>query len=119
MCIRDRQPLVNALKGEILKYSVLHADETPVAMLKPGNKKTHRAYLWAYAPGSFEDLRAVIYDFCETRAGQHARAFLGQWTGSLVCDDYAGYKAGFVSGITAVSYTHLDVYKRHLMMWVW
>jgi hypothetical protein len=79
---------------------VLHADETPVAMLKPGNGKTHRAYLWAYAPGSFEDLRAVIYDFCETRAGEHARAFLGEWKGCLVCDDYAGYKAGFVSGIT-------------------
>ena len=94
------QPLVDALKGEILKHSVLHADETPVAMLKPGTGKTHRAYLWAYAPGSFEDLRAVIYDFCETRAGEHARAFLGEWKGCLVCDDYAGYKAGFVSGIT-------------------
>jgi transposase len=94
------QPLVDALKGEILKHSVLHADETPVAMLKPGTGKTHRAYLWAYAPGAFEDLRAVIYDFCETRAGEHARTFLGQWKGSLVCDDYAGYKAGFLSGIT-------------------
>jgi len=69
-------------------------------MLKPGNKKTHRAYLWAYAPGAFEDLKAVIYDFCESRAGEHARAFLGKWQGSLVCDDYAGYKAGFVAGIT-------------------
>jgi len=94
------QPLVDALKAEILKHSVLHADETPVAMLKPGTGKTHRAYLWAYAPGAFEDLRAVIYDFCETRAGEHARDFLGQWKGSLVCDDYAGYKAGFLSGIT-------------------
>ena len=28
---------------------VLHADETPVAMLAPGKGKTHRAYLWAYA----------------------------------------------------------------------
>jgi len=26
-------------------HSVLHADETPMEMLKPGNKKTHRAYL--------------------------------------------------------------------------
>ena len=94
------QPLVDALKGEVLSHSVLHADETPLAMLKPGNGKTHRAYLWAYAPGAFEDLRAVIYDFCETRAGEHARTFLGKWKGSLVCDDYAGYKAGFVSGIT-------------------
>ena len=41
----------DALKDEILSHAVLHADETPVAMLKPGNKKTHRAYLWAYAPG--------------------------------------------------------------------
>lgn len=94
------QPLVDALKAEVLSHSVLHADETPVAMLKPGNGKTHRAYLWAYAPGAFEDLRAVIYDFCESRAGEHARTFLGKWKGSLVCDDYAGYKAGFVSGIT-------------------
>ncbi len=100
MCGVQLQPLVNALKAEILSHSVLHADETPVEMLKPGNKKTHRAYLWAYAPGAFEDLKAVIYDFCESRAGEHARAFLEGWQGSLVCDDYAGYKAGFVAGIT-------------------
>jgi transposase len=100
ICGVQLQPLVEMLKHEILSHAVLHADETPVQMLKPGNKKTHRAYLWAYAPGAFEDLKAVVYDFCESRAGEHARAFLGEWRGSLVCDDYAGYKAGFVSGIT-------------------
>jgi Transposase IS66 family len=31
--------------------AVLHADETPVQMLKPGTGKTHRAYLWASSPG--------------------------------------------------------------------
>jgi transposase len=102
ICGVQLQPLVDALKGEILRHAVLHADETPVQMLKPGNKKTHRAYLWAYAPGAFENLKAVVYDFCESRAGEHARAFLSEWRGSLVCDDYAGYKAGFVSGITEV-----------------
>ena len=102
VCGVQLQPLVDALKNEMLKHAVLHADETPVQMLKPGNKKTHRAYLWAYAPGAFESLKAVVYDFCESRAGEHARAFLGEWRGSLVCDDYAGYKAGFVSGITEV-----------------
>ena len=102
ICGVQLQPLVDALKTEILRHSVLHADETPVEMLKPGNKKTHRAYLWAYAPGAFEGLKAVVYDFCETRAGEHARTFLGEWRGSLVCDDYAGYKAGFVAGITEV-----------------
>jgi len=99
-CGVQLQPLVDALKEEILRHSVLHADETPVQMLKPGHGKTHRAYLWAYAPGAFEDLKAVVYDFCDTRAGEHARAFLGEWKGSLVCDDFAGYKAGFAQGVT-------------------
>ena len=98
-CGVQLQPLVDALKDEMLQHSVLHADETPVQMLKPGNGKTHRAYLWAYAPGAFEDLKAVVYDFCETRAGENARAFLGGWRGSLVCDDFAGYKAGFAHGV--------------------
>lgn len=99
-CGVQLQPLVDALKDDVLRRSVLHADETPVQMLKPGNGKTHRAYLWAYAPGAFEDLKAVVYDFCETRAGENARAFLGEWKGSLVCDDFAGYKAGFAHGVT-------------------
>ena len=72
---------------------MLHADETPVAMLKPGNGKTHRAYLWAYSPGAFEDIKAVVYDFTETRSGKNAEEFLGDWRGKLVCDDYSGYKA--------------------------
>jgi len=96
------QPLVDALKAQILQQRVLHADETPVAMLKPGEGKTHRAYLWAYAPGAFEDIKAVVYDFCESRAGEHARKFLGNWRGSLICDDFSGYKALIASGVTEV-----------------
>ena len=90
------QPLVDALKAEILGHRVLHADETPVAMLKPANLrdgKTHRAYLWAYATGAFENTKLVVYDFCESRSGEHARRFLGDWRGSLTCDDFSGYVA--------------------------
>lgn len=94
------QPLVEALKAELLTHRVLHADETPVAMLKPGSGKTHRAYLWAYAPGTFESIKAVVYDFCESRSGEHARQFLGDWHGSLVCDDFSGYKALMTAGVT-------------------
>lgn len=96
------QPLVDALRQVMLGHRVIHADETPVQMLKPGSKKTHRAYLWAYAPGAFENLRAVVYDFNEGRAGQYAREFLGDWQGSLVCDDYSGYKACFTQGMTEI-----------------
>lgn len=91
------QPLVDALKDEILGHRVLHADETPVAMLKPGEGKTDRAYLWAYAPGAFESTKAVVHDFSESRSGEHARRFLGHgtdtaWKGSLTSDDFSGYK---------------------------
>jgi len=99
VCGPRLQPLVDALKAHVLGRGVVHADETPVAMLSPGSGKTHRAYLWAYASGAFEPLRAVVYDFTESRAGEHARAFLGDWQGSLVCDDFAGYKALFARGV--------------------
>jgi len=91
-CGVELQPLVDALKREILSRGVVHADETPVQMLKPGKGKTHRAYLWAYAAGAHEDIKAVVYDFCESRAGANAKAFLDEWRGSLVVDDFSGYK---------------------------
>jgi hypothetical protein len=94
------QPLVDGQKEEMLTYPVLHADETPVAMLDPGAGKTHRAYLWSYSIGAFEPVKAVIYDFADSRAGKHAREFLGDWRGTLVCDDYAGYKALIADGVT-------------------
>lgn len=87
------QPLVDALRETVLAQGVIHADETPVQMLAPGEKKTHRAYVWAYCTTPFSALKAVVYDFSPSRAGEHARNFLGQWNGKLVCDDFAGYVA--------------------------
>lgn len=99
-CGVQLQPLVDRLQELVLEQDIIHGDETPVSMLAPGQKKTHRAYVWAYATRKDADLKAVIYDFSESRAGKHAREFLGDWSGKLVCDDYAGYKASFESGVT-------------------
>jgi len=96
------QPLVDALREVVLAQRVVHADETPVQMLAPGEKKTHRAYVWAYCTTPFSALKAVVYDFSPSRAGEHARNFLGTWNGKLVCDDFAGYKASFELGITEI-----------------
>lgn len=102
-CGVQLQPLVGALRTMLLARGVLHADETPVAMLAPGNGKTARAYLWSYSTTPYDPLRAVVYDFAEGRAGHHAATFLKGWTGKLVCDDYAGYKALFAqAGVTEV-----------------
>src|SRR5271165_190118 len=96
------QPLVEAMRVMLLTRPVLHADETPVPMLKPGLGKTHRAYLWSYSTSEYDELQAVVYDFADSRAGVHAREFLGTWTGKLVCDDYSGYKALFERGVIEI-----------------
>jgi transposase len=96
------QPLVDALKAALLERSVLHADETPVAMLAPGKGKTHRAYIWSYSSTAFDSLRAVVYDFADSRAAAHPKGFLEGWRGKLVCDDYSGYKGLFTEGVTEV-----------------
>lgn len=96
------QPLVDALREAVLSQGVIHADETPVNMLAPGERKTHRTYVWAYSTTPFSTPNAVVYDFSPSRAGEHARNFLGDWNGKLVCDDFAGYKAGFEQGITVI-----------------
>ena len=109
-CGVQLQPLVDALTAELLKQDVLHADETPVAMLKPGNGKTHRAYLWSYCTTSFNPMKAVVFDFADSRGGHHVRQFLGLpgsaeapgWKGRLVTDDFSGYKACYEMGVTEV-----------------
>jgi transposase len=94
-------PLYDAHRRFVLGAAVLHADETPVALLDPGRGKTRRAYVWAYARSTLDGRPpGVIYDFCTGRGAQHPLAFLGgkaapysepAWRGTLVCDQYAGY----------------------------
>jgi transposase len=102
VCGVQLAPLAQAMKAALLTRSVLHADETPVPMLKPGLGKTHRAYLWSYGTTQFDALPLVVYDFTESRAGHHARAFLGSWSGKLVCDDFSGYKALFERSVVEI-----------------
>lgn len=96
------QPLVDALRDVVIGQHVVHADETPVQMLAPGSKKTHRSYVWAYVTSQFCETAAVVYDFSPSRAGEHARNFLHGWKGKLVCDDFGGYKASFELGVSEI-----------------
>ncbi|SUD58045.1 protein TnpC1 [Ectopseudomonas oleovorans] len=53
-------------------------------------------------PAQFCKTAAVVYDFSPSRAGEHARNFLQDWRGKLVCDDFGGYKASFELGVTEI-----------------
>jgi len=99
-CGVELEPLADALKQVVLQQQIIHADETPVTIMQIGDdeKKPKKGYVWAYATTQYNPVQAVIYDFQDSRSGQHAEAFLKGWQGHLVCDDYSGYKARFRSG---------------------
>ena len=94
-------PLVEALKQYTLGHSVVHADETPVSLLAPGKGKTKKAYVWVYRTTNFVAQRAVFYDFCKDRSGEHPRRVLAQFGATMVSDDYAGYHALHRRGVRA------------------
>ncbi|MDZ4811927.1 MAG: IS66 family transposase [Pseudomonadota bacterium] len=89
------QLLVDALRAELNRSGVLHADETPVQMLAPGNGKTKTAFLFAYRRGEMGEKPIIVFDFATNRSGANARRFLEHYGGALVVDDYAGYKRLF------------------------
>ncbi|RSZ55062.1 IS66 family transposase, partial [Massilia atriviolacea] len=45
----------------------------------------------------------VVFDYQASRAGAHARAFLQDWRGHLMVDDYVGYKALLTAGPTELA----------------
>ena len=95
------QPLSDRLAELLLERDVLHADETPVQQLDPGNGKTKRAYLWAYRSNVLETgPPIVVFDYQTSRSGAHARTFLADWKGALMVDDFSGYKQLFTQGVT-------------------
>ncbi|WP_291015357.1 IS66 family transposase [Hydrogenophaga sp.] len=108
-CGAQLQPLVQALADELRRHVVLHADETPVAMLKPAHLrdgKTHRAYVWSYCTTSANPTKAVVFEFCESRSGENVREFLRldtpqAWQGTLVTDGFSGYHATTTLGVTS------------------
>ena len=95
------QPLAERLAQLLKERPVLHADETPVQQLDPGKGKTRRSYLWVYRSNDLDPgPPIVLFDYQSSRSGVHARTFLAGWQGTLMVDDYAGYKALFAQGIT-------------------
>jgi transposase len=89
-------PLTERLAWHLLQRDSLHADETPVPQLDPGMGKTKKAYLWAYRSNDLQPgPKLLVFDYQAGRSGRHAHAFLQDWQGHLLVDDYGGYKALF------------------------
>jgi len=81
-------PLADRLTWHLLQRDSLHADETPVPQLDPGNGKTKKAYLWAYRSNDLQPgPKIIVFDYQAGRSGRHAQQFLQDWHGHLMVDD--------------------------------
>src|SRR6202522_1303774 len=95
-------PLVEALRRHVLSATKLHADDTPVPVLAPGNGRTKTGRLWTYvrddrAAGDATPA-AVWFAYSPDRKGEHPQAHLGNFTGTLQADGYAGFDAVYETG---------------------
>jgi transposase len=89
------RPLAEKIEEHVLAGTVIHADDTPVKVLAPGNDKTKTGRFWAYLrderPHGGSAPPAVVYHYTPDRKGEHCRAHLASFTGHLHADGYAGF----------------------------
>lgn len=84
-------PLLNLLRDEILAGKLINIDETTLQVLvEPGRAPTATSYMWLFRRGD-PQRPALIYQYHPNRAGDVARAFLGDYQGTVQTDGFSGY----------------------------
>jgi transposase len=95
-------PLVEALRRYVTAASKLHADDTPVPVLAPGQGKTKTGRLWTYVrddrPAGDQAAPAVWFAYSPDRKGEHPERHLGKFRGTLQADAYAGFNQLYIDG---------------------
>lgn len=88
-------PLVETLHRYVMAAGKVHADDTPVPVLAPGNGKTKTGRLWTYVrddrPAGDTAAPAVWFAYSPDRKGEHPEQHRRQFRGALQADAYAGF----------------------------
>lgn len=96
------QPLVDALRLHVMAATKLHADDTPVPVLAPGNGKTKTGRLWVYVRddrySGDKAPPAVWFAYTPDRKGEHPQQHLAKFKGTLQADAYGGYQKIYETG---------------------
>jgi transposase len=95
-------PLVEAVRAHVMSASKLHADDTPVPVLTPGNGKTRIGRLWTYVrddrPSGDTIAPAVWFAYSPDRRGENPRKHLKHYKGALQADAFAGFQQLYEGG---------------------
>jgi transposase len=96
------EALVEALRRYVMAAGKLHADDTPVPVLSPGNGKTKTGRLWTYVrddrPAGDSAAPAVWFAYSPDRKGEHPERHLEKFRGTLQADAYAGFNQLYENG---------------------
>ena len=109
-------PLVEALRRYVMTAGKLHADDTPVPVLAPGQGKTKTGRLWTYVrddrPAGNDAAPAVWFAYSPDRKGEHPERHLEKFRGTLQADAYAGFNQLYDDGrvVQAACWAHV---RRH------
>jgi transposase len=89
------EPLADRIGRHVMAGSVIHADDTPVPVLAPGNGKTKEGRFWVYLrderPHAGKTPPAVLYRYTPDRKGERCREHLAAFKGHLHADGYPGF----------------------------
>jgi len=86
-------PVVARLREKLLEEAYIHADETPVQVMKePGRSNRSKSYMWVYTTSRHSERPIRVFDYRAGRAGAHASEFLSGFRGYLHTDAYSGYE---------------------------
>ena len=105
-------PLVEAVRKHVMSATKLHADDTPVPVLAPGNGRTKTGRLWTYVrddrPSGDQTPPAVWFAYSPDRKGEHPQAHLKSYRGALQADAYAGFQQLYEGGriVEAACWAH-------------
>src|SRR6202167_1632338 len=87
------QPLVDAMRANLLRASYIQADETVVPVqMHDGRGSDHQAYLWQYGSLSNGTGGETVFDFQLGRGRDGPAKFLKDWNGILQTDGYQAYE---------------------------
>lgn len=83
------EPIVAVLKADLLQGNYIQADETPIGVHSTKNiGRNHTAFAFQYSrPGG-----PVVFDFQMSRGREGPKKFLGNYSGILQSDGFAGYE---------------------------
>ena len=96
------------MKEKLLKQGVIHADETVIQVLKEeGRSPTSESRMWVYASSKRADVQIRIFEYRDSRSGDCAVEFLGDFHGILISDGFSGYNK-LLNVIRAGCWAHMQ-----------